>query len=458
MGFLPTERAENMTENRMSGQDNCVLGFRKEQMMKNVKQISSELGSGIYDSRLKDVYVDEKMVPYNRGRYVQAVSKFEELFGEKEAAIFSAPGRSEVCGNHTDHQHGHVLATSINLDAIAVAAPTEDMTIRLVSGDYPMITMDLNDTEKREAELETTAALIRGVAAGLKDKGYKLGGFEAYITSDVLMGAGMSSSAAFESLIGTIISGLYNDGKVSSVDIAKIGQYAENVYFGKPCGLMDQMACSVGGLIYIDFKDKENPVIEQVPCDFEKNAYSLCIVDTKGSHADLTDDYAAIPVEMKQVASYFGKEFLREVSEEEFFADIAGLREKVSDRCVLRAMHFFTEQSRVSEGVNALKNNDFAAFLDVIERSGDSSSKLLQNIYSPKDPQTQNVTVALSASTYKLGNNGVCRVHGGGFAGTIQAFVKNEAVDDYKTFIEKIFGADSCHVLKVRPYGGIQIL
>ena len=248
--------------------------------MKNLNVIKDELQNGIYDGKLKDVYVDEELVAYNRKRYVDALEKFEELFGDKEVELYSAPGRSEVCGNHTDHQNGHVLATSINLDAIAVAALADDGRIRLVSDDYPMIEMNIRDLEKKEEEKESTASLIRGVAAGLQKMGYSIGGFYAYVTSDVLMGAGLSSSAAFESLMGTIFSGLYNGMSVSSVDIAKAGQIAENEYFGKPCGLMDQMACSVGGLIYIDFKDKEKPVIEQVPCDFEKNAYSLCIVDT----------------------------------------------------------------------------------------------------------------------------------------------------------------------------------
>ena len=426
--------------------------------MKQINDLKNAILSGELDSRINEIYVDTSLLDTQRERYVAALDKFVSLFGEKEVSIYSAPGRSEVCGNHTDHQHGHVLATSINLDAIAIVAKTDDNMLRLVSGDFPLIEMDMTSVEKREDELETTAALIRGVAAGLKAKGFKTGGFEAYVTSDVLMGAGMSSSAAFECLIGTIFSGLFNDGAVSSVDIANIGQYAENVYFGKPCGLMDQMACSVGGLIYIDFADTENPVIEQVPCDFESHAYSLCIVDTKGSHADLTDDYAAIPVEMKKTAACFGKELLREVEPREFYKNIAKVREQAGDRCVLRAMHFFSEQERVSAGVSALKHDDFDSFLDVIKSSGDSSSKLLQNIYSPKDAMTQNVTVALAASEYALaGGKGVCRIHGGGFAGTIQAFVKNEAVDGYKRYIESIYGDGSCHVLKVRPYGGIKV-
>lgn len=308
--------------------------------MKGIEAILNDVKSGIYDSRIQDIYADEKLTGYERERYEAALLQFQKLFGEKEVELYSAPGRSEVCGNHTDHQHGHVLAASVNLDVIAVAAFSNDCTIRLVSEDAPMIVIDLNELEKKEEEFGTTAALIRGVAAGLKEGGWKIGGFLAYVTSDVPMGAGMSSSAAFESLVGTILSGMYNDGRVPSEELAKIGQFAENVYFGKPCGLMDQMACSIGGLIYIDFKDQANPVIEQVACDFEKNAYSLCIVETKGSHADLTDDYAAIPAEMKQVAECFGMELLSEVDEKAFYENIAGIRNQVSDRALLRAMHF----------------------------------------------------------------------------------------------------------------------
>ncbi len=426
--------------------------------MKGIDGILEDVKNGVYDSRIQDIYVDEKLTGYERERYEAALLQFRKLFGEKEVELYSAPGRSEVCGNHTDHQQGHVLAASVNLDVIAVAAFSHDRTIRLVSEDSPMIVIDLNELEKKEEELGTTAALIRGVAAGMEAGGWQIGGFLAYVTSDVPMGAGMSSSAAFESLVGTVLSGMYNDGRVSSEEIAKIGQFAENVYFGKPCGLMDQMACSVGGLIYIDFKDRANPVIEQAACDFEENAYSLCIVETKGSHADLTDDYAAIPVEMKQVAECFGREFLSEVDEKEFYENIAGLRNQVSDRALLRAMHFFGEQKRVREGVKALENHDFQGFLEVIRKSGDSSAKMLQNIYSPKDVHTQNVTVALAASEYILQEAGVCRIHGGGFAGTIQAFVKNEAAETYKSYMESIFGDGACHVLKVRPYGGIKII
>lgn len=427
--------------------------------MQNIMSVRESLEQGSLDQKIREIYVDEQRVPYNRERYIRAIDRFTELFpSEKEIEIYSAPGRSEVCGNHTDHQNGMVLATSINLDAIAIVAKAEEPVIRLVSGDFPMEEVDVADLSMKEEEQSTTTALIRGVAAGMKERGHKVGGFTAYITSDVLMGAGMSSSAAFESLIGTILSGLYNDMKVSSIEIAQIGQYAENIYFGKPCGLMDQMACSVGGMIFIDFKEKEHPEVRQVHTDFEKAGLSLCIVDTKGSHADLTPDYAAVPAEMNQVAQALGREHLREVPRETFFKELPKLWKETSGRAVLRAIHFYEEEERVLRGVKSLEESDYPGFLSVIKASGDSSAKYLQNIYSPKDVDSQNVTVALAVSESILGENGVCRVHGGGFAGTIQAFVKNEAVAAYKEQIEAIYGDDSCHVLKVRLQGGIRVL
>ena len=427
--------------------------------MQKIMSVRGSLEQGSLDQRIKEIYVDEQRVPYNRERYIRAIDRFTELFpSEKEIEIYSAPGRSEVCGNHTDHQNGMVLATSINLDAIAIVAKAEEPVIRLVSGDFPREEVDVADLSMKEEEQSTTTALIRGVAAGMKERGHKVGGFTAYITSDVLMGAGMSSSAAFESLIGTILSGLYNDMKVSSIEIAQIGQYAENIYFGKPCGLMDQMACSVGGMIFIDFKEKEHPEVRQVHTDFEKAGLSLCIVDTKGSHADLTPDYAAVPAEMNQVAQALGREHLREVPRETFFKELPKLWKETSGRAVLRAIHFYEEEERVLRGVKSLEESDYPGFLSVIKASGDSSAKYLQNIYSPKDVDSQNVTVALAVSESILGENGVCRVHGGGFAGTIQAFVKNEAVAAYKEQTEAIYGDDSCHVLKVRLQGGIRVL
>lgn len=427
--------------------------------MNNITNLREKIAAGSCDELIKKIYVDENMVAYNRKRYIDAIDRFMKLYpDETMVEIYSAPGRSEVCGNHTDHQNGMVLATSINLDAIAVVAKTNDNTLHIVSGKYPMETIGLDNLTMLESEKDTTKALIKGVAAKTKENGHVIGGFKAYITSDVLVGAGMSSSAAFESLIGTIFSGLYNDMKINSIEIAQIGQFAENVYFGKPCGLMDQMACSVGGMVYIDFADKKSPVVKKVECDFEKAGLSLCIVDTCGSHADLTPDYAAIPEEMNSVARVFGKEHLREVSEEEFYANIAKVREKTSGRAVLRAIHFYTEEKRVLEAVDALGAENYDAFLDVIKRSGNSSAKYLQNIYSPKHINEQNVTVALGVTESTIGDNGVCRVHGGGFAGTIQVFIKDEAVASYKKTIEAVFGKDTCHVLKVRPYGGIFVM
>lgn len=426
--------------------------------MKKVVQIMEEVKAGAFRELLKDIYVDEGVIAYQEERYAKALNSYIALFGENEVEIYSAPGRSEVGGNHTDHQHGMVLATSLNLDAIAVVNKNDDGTIRLLSEGYSMIEMNANDVEKNAEEEGTSVGLIRGVLNGLKERGHKIGGFNAYVTSDVLNGAGMSSSAAFEAIIGTILSGLYNDMEISMVEIAQIGQYAENVYFGKPCGLMDQMACAVGGLIHIDFMDPAKPIVEKVHVDFETHKYSLCIVDTKGSHNDLTDDYAEIPFEMKKVAEYFGKEFLRDVDENAFYAEIPALREKFGDRPVLRAMHFFGDNDRVAEQVNALNNGEFEKFLKLIKESGDSSFKYLQNIYTTKDVQNQAMSIGLAVSEKVLGEHGVCRVHGGGFAGTIQAFVANDFVETYRKELDHVFGEGSCHVLKVRKYGGMKVM
>lgn len=414
--------------------------------------------SGAKDELLMDIYLDESKMAYQRDRYVAAIEQFEKLYGAAEVSIYSAPGRSEIGGNHTDHQNGEVLAASVNLDAIAIVEAVDEPVVKVVSGDYPMITVDLNDLAYKAEEEESTLALIKGVLAGIKERGGKVGGFKAYITSDVLIGAGLSSSAAFETIIGTITSGLYNDMTISAVDIAIIGQYAENVYFGKPCGLMDQMASSVGNLVHIDFADKKNPVIEAVGCDLVKHGYSLCITDTKGSHADLTPDYAAVPAEMKAAAAVFGKEVLHGVTMEDLIEKSAEVRAAAGDRALLRAIHFVNENVRVQQEVAALKADDFAEFLRVVKASGDSSYKFLQNVYTNHDVQHQNVSVALAISETILGANGVCRVHGGGFAGTIQAFVKNETVAEYKAIMDKVFGEDACHVLKIRKYGGMKVL
>ena len=413
---------------------------------------------GELDSKLLDIYVDATKLSYQKERYANAIKKFETLYGEGEAEIFSAPGRSEVGGNHTDHQHGEVLAASINLDTIAVVRKTADNQIRIVSDEYEEVIIPMNYIESVEEEKETTKALIKGVVAGFVGAGYKVGGFCAYATSDVLIGAGLSSSAAFETLIGTILSGLYNDMGISPVEIAMIGQYAENVYFGKPCGLMDQMACSVGNLVHIDFKNPKNPEVEKLDFNMSEHGYSLCITDTKGSHTDLTDEYAAVPQEMKAVANYFGKEVLRDVTYADVIKEIAILRKTLGDRSVLRAVHFLCENERVVKEVNALKWGDMNLFLDNVKESGDSSFKYLQNVYSSNDVENQNISIALMMSDVLLKTEGVSRVHGGGFAGTIQAFVKNDFVATYKAQMDHIFGEGSCKDLRIRKYGGMKVL
>lgn len=424
----------------------------------NTQILIEKLQNSELDDRLLDIYVDKKLMDYQRNRYVAAIKKFEDLYGAGEVVIFSAPGRSEVGGNHTDHQHGKVLATSINLDSLGVVRATDDNTIRLVSDNYDEIVITLDDILLKDEEKETTTALIKGVVSGFLNRKLEVGGFSAYVTSDVLIGAGLSSSAAFETLIGTILSGLYNNMSVSAIDIAIIGQYAENIYFGKPCGLMDQMACSVGNLVYIDFENTSKPVVEKVEFDMEEYGYSLCITDTKGSHADLTDEYAAVPKEMKLVAKHFGKEVLRGITAQDIIKEIRVLRSELGDRSVLRALHFVSENERVSYEVDALKKGDLAKFLEYVKASGDSSYKYLQNVYSNSDVRSQNVSVALATSDVILQDNGVSRVHGGGFAGTIQAFVKNEYVEEYKKNMDLVFGEGACSDLRIRKYGGIQVV
>nr|MCR4649289.1 galactokinase [Lachnospiraceae bacterium] len=359
----------------------------------------------------------------------------------------------------TDHQHGEILAASINLDSIAVVSKTDDKKIKLVSGDFLMVTVDTENISKPGSGYGKSKSLIEGVCRGFKDRNLNVGGFNAYVTSDVLIGAGLSSSAAYETLLGTILSYMFNDGKVSSSEIAVIGQFAENVYFGKPCGLMDQMACSTGNLVHVDFSNTENPFTERIDYDLSANGYSLCITDTKGSHADLTDEYAAIPKEMKEVASIFGKEVLLGITMDDLLVNAPEIREKAGDRAMLRAIHFINENERVKEGVKALKENDTKEFLKLIRLSGHSSFEYLQNVYASADTKNQNISLALAVSDSVLDKeNESFRVHGGGFAGTIQAFVKNENVAKYKEAMQKLFGEDSCHVLKIRKYGGIRVM
>ena len=406
-----------------------------------------------------DLLYKEEALEAQKKRYEKAIASYKEYFASSgdNIRIFSAPGRTEVGGNHTDHNCGKVLAAGVDMDIVAVVEPLDEPIAVVKSEGFDESWILLEELDIVEGEKNTTNALIRGVAKGFKNKGLKIGGFKAYAVSNVLKGSGLSSSAAFENLIGTILSYLYNDGKVNPIKIAQISQYAENVYFGKPSGLMDQMASSVGGFVAIDFKDVESPIIENINVDFDSFGHALCIIDTKGDHADLTPDYAAIPAEMKAIANYFSVPELRHLCKHDIILNINVLRDKFGDRAVLRALHFFEENKRVEKLVNALKRGDFQAFLDSINESGNSSYKYLQNVYSNSHVEQQGLGIGLNIAEFALQRKGASRVHGGGFAGTIQAFVPFELIKEFKMEMEKVFGSGSCHVLKIRPVGGCEV-
>ena len=383
---------------------------------------------------------------------------FAAVFGETPDRYFSAPGRTEIGGNHTDHQRGKVLAGAVNLDTVAAVKCNGTNQIRIQSKGYPMCEVCVDELTPVESEINTTPALIRGVAARFVQLGCKVMGFDAYCESTVLPGSGLSSSAAYEVLIGTIINGLFFDGKVSQPEIAMIGQYAENVFFGKPCGLMDQMASAVGNLVSIDFLDKENPVIDPVDFDFASCGHALCIIDSGADHADLTDEYAAIPGEIKAVAAFFGKEVLTQIDEAEFYANIPALRKQCGDRAVMRAIHFYQENARVPKQVEALKKGDFSEFLALVKQSGYSSYMYLQNVIPAGYKTHQDVAVSLALCEHYLGGKGAYRVHGGGFAGTVQAFVPFEILETFRTGIDSVLGEGACHVLSIRPQGGVEMV
>ena len=370
---------------------------------------------------------------------------------------FSAPGRTEIGGNHTDHQHGCVLAAAVDLETVATVWVDDSSLIQIDSEGYPVITVDLNELDVREDEKNTTASLIRGIVSAFVQRGAKLSGFRAKVKSTVLPGSGLSSSAAFEVLIGTILNELFFDKKLTAVEIAQVGQYAENVYFGKPCGLMDQTASSVGGMVFIDFNDPTNPIVEKINFNLHDAGYALCIIDTGADHADLTDEYAAIPAEMKQVCNIFGKDVLRQIPEEDFFAALPDLRRRVPDRAILRAMHIYEENQRVLDQVKALKENDVATFLELVKESGRSSWMYLQNITPAGSIRHQEVAVSLALCKKLLSGKGAYRVHGGGFAGTVQAFVPLDMLDTFKDKIETVLGKNACHVLNIREEGGIRV-
>lgn len=426
--------------------------------MPNVQELKAQLMSGAYDDRLRRVYVTEDAVQEQRARYAALAETFASLYNaDRDVRLFSAPGRTEVGGNHTDHNHGRVLAAGINLDAAAAAAKNDENIVRVKSAGYDMDVVDLSDLSVHKNERGHSPALVRGMCRGFLNHGYKIGGFDAATVSQVLSGSGLSSSAAYEVLVGVMLNALYNDGAADAVTIAKIAQYAENEYFGKPCGLMDQTACAVGSFVTIDFADPKNPAIEEVKFDFAACSHALCIVDTKGSHSDLTDEYAYIREEMESVAQCFGKTVLREVPEADFYAALPSLRKKVGDRAILRAMHFYADNARVLKEVAALRAGDFESFKQYIRESGFSSFMYNQNVFSVKKPQEQPVALALAVSQQVLEGRGAWRVHGGGFAGTIQAFVPLDLLEAYKSAMESVFGTGTCYVLSIRPVGGVEI-
>ena len=428
------------------------------------EQLKQALLSGELHAKLAPVYGDEPdVLREQEERYAANLDDLVKTFGHPELPVklLSAPGRTEIGGNHTDHQHGRVLAASVNLDVIAAVQLTGGSQIRVQSHGFDkMDVIDLDDLSPKDSEKNRSAAICRGIAARFQELGYKIGGFDAYTTSNVLKGSGLSSSAAFEVLIGTILSYAFNDGKVDPVLIAQIGQYAENNYFGKPCGLMDQTASSVGSFVEIDFNDPANPIVERVDFDFAKSGYSLCILDTHADHADLTGDYAAIPAEMRAVANFFGKDFLRDVAPEAFVKGIPEMRKAgISDRAILRAHHFLGDNARVLKQGNALKSGDFQRFLQLIVESGNSSFRYLQNIYAAEHTEQQAVSLALALAESLLADkNGGWRVHGGGFAGTIQCFVPDAYLDSFTASMEAVFGKGSCHHLRIRPVGGCCLL
>ena len=427
--------------------------------MNTTQNMKQALTDGAMDKQLRALYISDEAVQAQRTRYARLLDTHAQLFGAQESIdFFSAPGRTEIGGNHTDHNHGCVLAASINLDAVAAVSAREDGIACIHSENYGMHEVSVTQLDALPQERDSSVAILRGMLAGFARRGCRIGGFSAAVTSDVLSGSGLSSSASYEVLLGTVLNHLYNDGKISPVEIAQISQWAENEYFGKPCGLMDQTASAVGSCVTIDFENTAQPKFGQVELDLASYGYALCIVDTGGHHADLTPEYAAIKQEMQAVAAQLGGTVLRETDESVFQDKIPVLREKLGDRAVLRAMHFYEENRRVEKEVTAIREGRFADFLTLVNESGASSYMYNQNIYASSNPKDQSVAVGLALSEQLLRGRGAWRVHGGGFAGTIQAFVPLDALAAYQTKIETVFGRGHCYVLSIRAAGGVKVM
>ncbi|MBP5237263.1 MAG: galactokinase [Clostridia bacterium] len=426
----------------------------------HTEDIKNVICSGKLDGYFRREYGKEASEA-QKSRYLKALDTFSSIYGgDREVSVFSVGGRSEISGNHTDHNRGRVVAAAVSLDIIAVASVRDDDTVRIKSEGFPEDAVDLGQyTAPVEESFYTSGAIIAGVADGFRRKGFAAGGLDAYTVSDVKGGSGLSSSAAFEVMVGNMLNHFYNGGRVSAIDIAKIAQYSENRFFGKPCGLMDQTACAVGGFVAIDFEDPENPKVTPLSFELEKAGYSLCIVSPGGSHADLNDEYASIPAEMKSVAGEFGKDVLRGLTEKDIIGKMPELRKKTGDRAVLRALHFIGEDRRAGELAEIISSGDIRRFLKSVSESGNSSFKYLQNVYQTKDAKEEGLALALKASEIFLeGTESACRVHGGGFAGTIQAFVPADTAGKYREYMDELFGKDSCRTLCVRPDGAVRVI
>ena len=429
----------------------------------NAQTLKENILSGALDVRFAKLYgSDEGGLASQRARYAALIDEFASRYGaDRDIALFSVPGRSELSGNHTDHNHGCVIAGSIDLDIIAVAAKNEDSTVRIKSEGFPEDVVDIDTFNTPvESRFGKSDALIAGVADGFRARGYKVGGYDACTTSSVLKGSGLSSSAAFENMVGLMLSHFYNEGSVDFVTLAQISQYSENKFFGKPCGLMDQVACAAGGIVSIDFADTTAPIVEKVDFDLTEAGYCLCIVNTGGNHADLTPDYAAVPAEMKAVAAELGATVLRETDREALMKNIALLREKVGDRAILRALHFFAENDRVAEQKSALKSGDLEKYFAGVLSSGRSSFCYLQNVYTTANVSEQGISLALNlceSFLSKLDKPTAWRVHGGGFAGTVQAYVPAENAQDFVKLLESVFGEGSCYLLHIRLSGAVKV-
>lgn len=426
--------------------------------MKNLTQTISDINNGVYDSRFSALYTP-KNVQLARARYIDAINEFSALYGnDREISMFSVAGRSEISGNHTDHNNGKVIAASVSLDIIAIAAKSSQPKVQIKSQGFNQDIVDISDISPQNIRKFNSGAIIAGVCSGFETNGYKIGGFDAYTTSNVLKGSGLSSSAAFEDMVGTILNHFYNDGSLDFITISKISQYAENVFFGKPCGLMDQIACAAGGFVTIDFEDTKNPVVNRLDFDLTQAGYSLCIINTGGNHANLNDDYSSIPGEMKKVASEFGQQVLRGLTADDIFSKAADLRNTTGDRAIMRSIHYINENNRVEKQIKYLENNDLEGFFREVKASGISSFCYLQNVYTTKNISQQGLSLALCLCEHLLGDKKAAwRVHGGGFAGTVQAFVPNDFVEQFKNSVETVFGDGSCHVLLVRREGACKI-